>query len=204
MKNNFFFFVLFITVNVFSQENLDSKGDYFGNFFFGNATIESKNIYKVNADAVGGSVGKEFILGKQLSLIAAVEHLRIQYEIPGATNSSPLFQVNNFIKVSVLLRYGHEFLEKSTIYAETGIYAASLYKLKVENIALNSSQKENNVGYNFGLQLNLGFRYQLSDIYSLGFGMNSQADLFQVYDDSVSEIKIVELYSFQLRIGAKL
>lgn len=204
MKNNFFFFVLFITVNVFSQENLNSKGDYFGNFFFGNATIESKNIYKVNADAVGGSVGKEFILGKQLSLIAAVEHLRIQYEIPVTTNSSPLFQVNNFIKVPVLLRYGHEFVEKSTIYAETGIYAGSLYKLKVENIAINSSQKENNVGYNFGLQLNLGFRYQLSDIYSLGFGMNSQADLFQAYDDSVSEIKIVELYSFQLRIGAKL
>ena len=95
-------------------------------------------------------------------------------------------------------------LEKTTIYAETGIYAASLYKLKVENIALNSSQKENNVGYNFGLQLNVGFRYQLSDIYSFEFGLNSQGDLFQAYDDSVSDIKIVELYSFQLRIGAKL
>ncbi len=203
MKSNFFF-VLFITLNVFSQENLASKGDYFGNLFFGNATIESENTYKVNADAVGGSVGKEFILSKQLSLIVAVEHLRIQYEIPVTTNSSQLFQVNNFIKIPVLLRYRHEFIEKSTIYAETGIYAASLYKLKVENIALNSSQKENNVGYNFGLQLNVGFRYQLSDIYSFEFGLNSQADLFQAYDDSVSDIKIVELYSFQLRIGAKL
>ena len=204
MKNNFFFFVLFNTLNVFSQESLASKGDYFANFFFGNATIESKNNYKVNADAVGGSVGKEFILSKQLSLIAAVEHLRIQYEIPVTTNSSPLFQVNNFIKIPVLVRYGHEIIEKSTVYAETGIYAASLYKLKVENTALNSSQKENSVGYNFGLQLNIGFRYQLSDIYSFDFGLNSQGDLFQAYDDSVSEIEIVELYSFQLRIGAKL
>ncbi|MGK0173953.1 MAG: hypothetical protein ACI9AT_000315 [Ulvibacter sp.] len=112
--------------------------------------------------------------------------------------------MNNFIKMPVLLRYGHEFVEKSTIYAETGIYAASLYKVKVENIALNSSQKENNVGFSFGLQLNLGIRYQLSDIYSFGFGLNTQADLFQAYNDSVSEIKIVELYSFQLRIGANL
>jgi hypothetical protein len=204
MKNNFFLFVLFISLNVFSQESAASKGDYFGNFFFGNATIESKSTYKVNADVVGGSIGKEFVLSKQLSLIAAVEHLRIQYEIPSATNSSPLFQVNNFIKIPVLLRYGHEFEEKSTIYAETGMYVASLYKLKVEDIALNSSLKENTVGYNFGFQLNLGFRYQLSDIYSFDFGLNSQADLFQAYNDSVSEIKIVELYSFQFRIGAKL
>ena len=204
MKNNFFFFVLFITLNMFSQENPDSRGGYFGNFFFGNATIESKNTYKVNADVVGGSVGKEFILSKKLSLIVAAEHVRIQNEIPVMATSRQLFQINNFIKIPILLRYGHEFLEKSTIYAETGIYAASLYKLKIENIALNSSQKENNVGYNFGLQLNVGFRYQLSDIYSFEFGLNSQSDLFQAYDDSVSEIKIVELYSFQLRIGAKL
>ena len=204
MKNNFFFFVLFITLNVFSQESLATKGDYFANYFFGNATIESENNYKVNANAVGGVVGKDFILSKKLSLIAAFEYLRIQYAIPLTTNSSPLFQVNNFIKVPVLLRYGHEFAEKSTIYAETGLYAASLYKVKVENIALNSSQKENNVGYSFGLQLNLGFKYQLSDIYSFGFGLNSQADLFQAYNDSVAEIKIVELYSFQLRIGAQL
>jgi hypothetical protein len=204
MKNNFFFFVLFITLNIFSQENPDSRGGYFGNFYFGNATIESKNTYKVNADAVGGSVGKEFILGKKLSLLAAVEHIRIQYEIPVMATSNQLFQVNNFIKVPVLLRYGHDFLEKSTIYAETGIYAASLYKLKVENIALNSSQKKSNVGYNFGLQLNVGFRYQLSDSYSFEFGLNSQGDLFQAYDDTVSDIKIVELYGLQFRIAAKL
>jgi len=204
MKNNFFFLVLFISMNVFSQENPDSRGGYFGNFFFGTATIESENNYKVNADAVGGGVGKEFILSKQLSLIAAVAHLRIQHEIPVPINSSPLFQVNNFIKIPILLRYGHEFIENSTIYAETGIYVASLYKLKVENIALNSSKNENNVGFNSGLELNMGLRYQLSEVYSFEFGLNSQADLFQTYDDSVSKIKIVELYSFQLRIGAKI
>jgi hypothetical protein len=204
MKNNFFFFVLFISLNIFSQENLVTKGDYFANFFFGNATIESKNNYKVNADAVGGSVGKEFILNKQFSLITAVEHLRIQYEIPGTTNSSQLFQVNNFIKIPVLLRYGHEIIEKSTIYVEPGIYAATLYRSKVENIALNNSQKENNVGYNFGLQLNIGFRYQLGDNYSFEFGLNSQGDLFQAYDDSASELQIEELYSFQLKFGAKI
>ena len=204
MKNNFFFFVLFITLNVFSQESLATKGDYFANYFFGNATIESKNNYKVNANTVGGIMGKEFILSKPLSLITAFEYIRIQYEIPVIANTSPVFQVNNFINVPVLLRYGLEFEEKTTIYAETGIYVASLYKLKVENIALNSSQRQNNVGYNFGLQLNLGFKYQLSDMYSFGFGMNTQADLFQAYSKSVSEIKIVELYSFQLRIGAKL
>lgn len=204
MKNNFFFFVLFITSSIFSQESLATKGDYFANFLFGNATIESKNNYKVTADVVGGSVGKEFILNKQFSLIAAVTHLRIQNEIPATTNSSQLFQVNNFIGIPVLVRYGHEIIEKSTIYVETGIYAASLYKSKVENIALNNSQKENNVGYNFGLQVNLGFKYQLGDNYSLDFGLNSQGDLFQAYDDSASELEIVESYSFQLRFGAKI
>lgn len=204
MKNNFFFFVLFITFNIFSQESLATKGDYFANYFFGNATIESKNNYKVNANAVGGGVGKEFVLNKQFSLIAAVEHLRIQNEIPATTNSSQLFQVNNFIKLPVSVRYGHTIIEKSTVYAETGIYAASLYKSKVENIALNSSQKENNVGYNFGLQLNIGLRYQLSDTYSFEFALNSQGDLFQAYDDSASKIKIAELYSFQLRFGSKI
>lgn len=204
MKNNYFFLALFITLNVFSQESQDTKGDYFANYIFGNATVESKNNYKVNANTVGGVVGKEFILSKPLSLIAAFEYIRIQYEIPVTVNSSPLFQVNNFIQVPILLRYGLEFEERTTIYAETGLYVASLYKLKVENIALNSSQKETNVGYNFGLQLNLGFKYQLNDIYSFGFGVNTQADLFQDYSNSVSEIKIVELYSFQLRIGAKL
>ena len=204
MKNKILFSLLFVALNLFSQENNDSKGDYFTSFYFGNATIESETNYKVNADVVGSSLGKEFILSKPLSLIVAVELLRIQHEIPVTTGSNPLFQVNNFIKIPVLLRYGQQFTDKSTMYAETGIYAASLYKLKVENIALNSSQKENNVGYNFGLQLNLGFNYRLSDSYSFGFGINTQADLFQTYNGAVSEIKIVELYSFQLRIGAKL
>jgi hypothetical protein len=204
MKNKLFYFVLFITLNICSQESLTTKGDYFANYFFGNATIESDNNYKVNANAVGGGLGKEFILSKQLSLIAAFEYLRIQYAIPVRASSSPLFQVNNFIKVPFLLRYGDEFTEKATIYAKTGMYIASLYKVKVESIALNSSRKENNAGYSFGMQLNLGFKYQLSDIYSFGFGLNSQADLFQSYKDSVPEIKIVELYSFQLRIGANL
>jgi hypothetical protein len=204
MKNGFLIFVLFVTLNAFSQDDLGSRGDYFTNLFFGNATIESENSYKINGDVVGGSLGKEFILSKPLSLITAVEYMRIQYEIPETTNTSPLFQVNNFMKIPVLLRYGHQFADKSTIYAETGMYVASLYKLKVENIALNSSQKKNNVGYNFGLQMNLGFNYRLSDIYSFGFGLNAQADLFEFYNESVSEIKIVEMYSFQLRIGAKL
>jgi hypothetical protein len=195
---------MLVTLHVFSQENHDSKGDYFTSFYFGNATIESENNYKVNADVVGGGVGIEFILSKPLSLMVAVELLRIQHEIPATTGSNPLFQVNNFIKIPVLLRYGYQFVDKTMIYAETGIYAASLYKLKVENIALNSSQKENNVGYNFGLQLNLGFNYRLSDSTSFGFGINTQADLFQSYNGSVSETKIVELYSFQLRMSAKL
>jgi hypothetical protein len=204
MKNKFLFCLMLVTLHVFSQENHDSKGDYFTSFYFGNATIESENNYKVNADVVGGGVGIEFILSKPLSLMVAVELLRIQHEIPATTGSNPLFQVNNFIKIPVLLRYGYQFVDKTMIYAETGIYAASLYKLKVENIALNSSQKENNVGYNFGLQLNLGFNYRLSDSTSFGFGINTQADLFQSYNGSVSETKIVELYSFQLRMSAKL
>lgn len=204
MKNKFLFCLMLVTLHLFSQENHNSKGDYFTSFYFGNATIESENNYKVNADVVGGGVGKEFILSKPLSLMVAVELLRIQHEIPVTTGSNPLFQVNNFIKIPVLIRYSHEFKEKSTMYAETGIYAASLYKLKVENIALNSSQKENFVGYNFGLQLNFGVKFQLCDVYSIDFGLNTQADLFQAFNNSVGEIKIAELYGFRLGIGAKL
>ena len=204
MKNKFLCAILLVALQVFSQENNSSKGNYFANFYFGNATIESETSYKVNADALGGSVGKEFILSKPLSLITAVELLRIQYEIPAASTSSPLFQVNNFIKIPVLLRYGHEFAAKARLYAETGIYIASLYGVKIENSALNSCQKESNVGYNFGLQLNMGLRYQLSDIYSFEFGLSSQGDIFQVYDDTFSNLKIAELYSFQLKIVSKL
>ena len=112
--------------------------------------------------------------------------------------------MNNFIKIPILLRYGHEFTAKARLYAETGIYIASLYGLKIENSALNSYQKESNVGYNFGLQLNMGLRYQLSDIYSFEFGLSTQGDIFQVYDDSFSNLKIAELYGFQLKIVSKL
>jgi len=204
MKSNSFFIVLIISLNSFSQESLNKKGDYFANYFFGNATIVSDNEYKVTADVVGGAIGKEFILDKQFSIITAIEYMRIQNEIPQANNAAQLFLVNNFIKIPVLIRYGFDIMEKSTLYAETGIYGASLYKSKVENIALSSTKKETTIGYNLGLDINIGFKQQLNSIYSFNFGLNSQADIFQSYDNSRADLKIVEVFTFELGFGVKL
>jgi hypothetical protein len=70
VKNNLLYFTLFITLSVFSQDDLGTKGDYFTYLFFGNAIVESENGFKINGGAGRGSVGKEFALSKSLSLMA--------------------------------------------------------------------------------------------------------------------------------------
>lgn len=74
-------------------------------------------------------------MNRPRSSISAVEYLRILYAIPITTNSSPMFQENNFITEKVLLRYGYEFAEKPLFMLRTGLYTASRYEVKLEYIA---------------------------------------------------------------------
>ena len=200
-------FVIFVCSSVicFSQEvnNENSNGDFSAHYFFGNVTIELENNYKVNGTTVGGGVGKEFNFNENYSLIVNVDFIRIQNEIPSSTNNNQLFQVNNFIKTPILLRYKPNFLEKTGLFAEAGIYASSLYNSKIEDILNDNEISDNMVGYNFGLQINIGIKYKINNSLSFNIGLNSYGDLFQLYDD-VPDFKILDSYSFQFGVGLKL
>ena len=88
MKNNVLFFALCITLNVFSQDVLGIKGDYFTNLFFGSAAIESDSICQANLGAVGRGLKKQFVSsGYQLSDIYSFDF--------GFNFQGGLFQTDN-------------------------------------------------------------------------------------------------------------
>jgi len=190
----------------FSQEDVASddnqKGEWLVSNYIGFATLTAEDVFKGNANIQGGTIAKEFILNNRSSLIAGIEMYRATADFTDASGEQ-LYLRNQYVAVPVLYRMIYNRSAKISPYLDLGIYGAYLYKSDLENEALNTDDDEKGLGFNFGIQANLGAKFVVSDDFSIFLGLHSRADLIDSYKSSKQEFELTEVYLFKLGLGFK-
>ncbi|MBT0608859.1 outer membrane beta-barrel protein [Aequorivita echinoideorum] len=205
MKLYIFIFCGLITSIFYAQEqpsNLDKNGEWFVNSYFGTVTIEAEDSFKVNGNVAGGTVGREFILNENFSLLTGIEHLRSWTDFQN--QNQQIFLKNNYIKIPINFKLGYLFSEKTSAFAEVGVYGGYLYTSKVEIISENFEDREKGLGFNFGLHAGVGIKHQLNEYFSMSLGFISQGDFATTFDDDTPEYKLSDLYAYRLSAWVKL
>jgi hypothetical protein len=170
--------------------------------YIGFATLTAEDVFKGNANIQGGTITKEFILNSKSSLITGVEMYRATADFTD-TSGEQLYIRNQYVAVPVLYRMVYNRSAKISPYLDLGIYGAYLYKSELENEALNTDDDEKGLGFNFGIQANLGAKFVVSDDFSIFLGLHSRTDLIDSYKSSKQEFELTETYLFKLGLGFK-
>lgn len=207
MKHLFFLLGLICMAQMsFSQEDVTSvdnqKGEWLVSNYIGFATLTAEDVFKGNANIQGGIIAKEFILNQKSSLITGVELYRATANFTDASGEQ-LFLRNQYIAIPVLYRMIYNRSAKISPYLGLGIYGAYLYKSELENEVLNTDDDEKGLGFNFGIQLNLGVKFIISDDFSIALGLHSRSDLIDSYKSTKQEFELTEAYVFKLGLGFK-
>lgn len=198
--------VCFVTTTFAQNEDSKSsnmpKGEWIATNQFGVATLEADNYFKVNATIFEGGIAKEFVLNRIFSLTVGLEQLRIKADFND--NNEQLFIQNNYVNLPVTIRFFQNREDRFAFFGDVGFYGAYLFKSTIENEADNLESKNKGLGFNFGLQLVFGLKYQIDERWSFTFGMKSKSDLFSSYKSSEQEFMVSDFYTFQIGLGIKL
>lgn len=189
----------------FAQEQSFSEeksGEWFVDTYFGTVTLEAEDSFKVNGNVTGGTIGREFILNENFSLLSGLEHLRTRADFQN--QNQQVFLNNNYIRIPINLKYGYLFSEKTSVYVEGGIYGGYLYTSKFEIIAENFDDKERGLGFNFGLHAGVGIKHQLNEYFNMSLGFISQGDFATSFENDMPEYRLSDLYAFRLSAGIML
>lgn len=189
-------FLCLITVNsIYSQDNNQYKGEWFGFAAIGFATTVLDE-YKTNSTVQYAVVGKEFIFNDNTAINVGVDFLKSNSDIE-ATHLT-----NNFIGIPVNYRLFRKYSNGIDLYAEFGLYGMHLINSKIEGVGLK--EKESGLGFNFGYQATIGGKFELSEIVSFSMGLKIRDDFAQNYKDDVQETKIKNLYGLVIGVGVNL
>lgn len=200
--------VLLFSLSLFSlaQENHSTtipKGDWTVSLFAGFATIESDDVFKSTATVSGGTIGKEFVLNETFTMHTGLSNFRFRADAPLSDEEIYFFRLN-VLQLPVDIRIQTNFSEKTTAFAQGGIYGSYLYCSRIENEMQDVDHKESGLGFNFGLGFNTGVKHQLNEQFSLNLGLLLQSDLFESSTDNQASYKATDLYAFQFGAGIKL
>ena len=102
MKHILILFLLILNSFIaFTQEEEmqnDKKGKWRVDNYFGVATLENKDNYKVNATVYGGKIEKEIILNNLFYFVTGIEFLVLRTDL-SYTNGQQLYLKNNYLKL---------------------------------------------------------------------------------------------------------
>lgn len=198
--------LLSLSLFPFAQENQNAaiqKGDWRVSLVAGFATLESDDVFKSTANVSGGTIGKEFVLNETFSMHTGLSNLRFRADATLSDGETYFFSLN-VLQLPVAVQIQTNFSEKTTAFAQGGIYGSYLYCSRMENELQDVDHKESGLGFNFGLGFNTGVKHQLNEQFSLNLGLLLQSDLFESYAKDQASYKVTDLYAFQFGAGIKL
>ena len=94
-------------VNAQDDKEPPAKIEWIFNAYFGWATLESNDNYKIQTNAYGAQIGGAVRLNNNLSLIVGVEHLKLYGD--HYLNNNQVFDTYNYFKIPVLINYEPNF-----------------------------------------------------------------------------------------------
>lgn len=212
MKKNIFFsfFLVFLSMTLNAQngikyETSDSKTEFIVIPKVGFATISQFQQPKLSGFVNGGDVLAAFKLinGSSVSFGLGYNEFSANTNLNGENASLS----NTYLRIPVNYTTNFSFFKNKTnsdfvyLSAAIGFYANTLLKSKLEAFAANSSEK--NLGWNFGFSTYIGAKFNVSDNFNLGLGMETNNDLSKMKKNNFEQ-KINNLTTVNLTLGFRL
>ena len=146
---------------------------------------------------------EEFNINENLALVSGIELLRVRADFNDASNNQ-FYLNNNSLNIPLSLQIQTQEINGVSFFGSLGIYASYLYNSKIEQISSDNEIEENNLGFNFGAQINLGVKLKINEKFNFRLGLKSKSDLFESYKSNNQSFILTEVYTFQIGLGFNL
>lgn len=177
-------FVFFYTL-CFSQQSR-YKG-FFIQPEVGLLIYEKENLFKENSFQTSGTLGKEFLIMNNISIIGGLrlDNIKGNYYFE---NNSYYFD-KKFVGVPIYLRMYSSAQSDTSMFVSLGIESKFKVYDKIENVALNEEVMDNK-GFHLGGLVEVGYRAKVVSNLDFFVGMNYRDDLLQAGYDNGNKEKI--------------
>lgn len=139
----------------------------------GYGIIENDNEPNYNLNSDGGDILLNYRINQNFGIAAGIG----LYELTGNGFNSigDFYHERTILKIPLVATMDYTITDKVRLLANFGFYAQNI--TRDEYRFLNSSQKDIYEGWNTGIQLNIGFLFELINNFSAGINYNGMGDL---------------------------
>lgn len=205
-KNVIALFALFTTVFAFAQEvetKNDSKMGIKMDAKIGYGTLVSSNMVNLHGNVNAGDILFYYEFPNGGSLSAGVGTL--QFTANGTTAGEMYSLEQSYLKIPVYYNFSISILkeqldDKFQAFGGLGVYAQTLLKEEVKTMTATSTNK--NQGWNAGLGVQLGVKFDVTQSLDFGIGFETQSDLTDMKKDKV-ERKLDKLSTVNFQLNFK-
>jgi hypothetical protein len=187
----YFLLVLLISFSKsFSQETTNLKGDFELNLGYGNVNIA---LDKVVTTGYYNSfkVKKEFLINKRYSLLSGLDLVNVYF------NSSSYNIENKYLGIPLSFRANIRN-DKDVMYAEFGGYAYYLSNSNLTDHVINSTNKEKNLGNNFGVFFKMGYKKHFNENLKFNISIINSQDFSSNFKESIPSYQIKNQIGLEL------
>ncbi|OUS03097.1 hypothetical protein A9Q86_01860 [Flavobacteriales bacterium 33_180_T64] len=174
-------FIFFLTVNlVQAQDEKESKFNIIGYGGIGYGIVENDNEPNYNLNNNGGEILLNYRINQKFGIATGIGLNELTGN--GFNSIGNFYHERTMLKVPLLATMNYNVSDKFRMIANFGLYTQNI--AKDEYRFLNNSQKDIYNGWNFGVQLGLGFLFELYDNFSAGINYNGQSDFSNFKTDN--------------------
>jgi hypothetical protein len=195
-----FIIILSISVGYSQNKKKEERSQWKFTTGIGSVTIEAENLFKINASIYEGLIGREFFIGKGMSLITGVEIIRARGNFNDGLGKQQ-FLTNEYITVPFSFQFSGNKENGMFLFFSAGVYGSYLYKYKQEDVLNTSVVTKKGLGFNGGIQSKLGIQFEINKKSNFSVSFKSKTDLLNKYKKYSQEFKMKNYYALQLGFG---
>jgi opacity protein-like surface antigen len=165
--------IFFLTFNIIqAQEEKESKFNLIGYGGIGYGIVENDNEPNYNLNTNNAEFLLNYKISKAYGIATGIGFNELSGN--GFNSIGNFYQERTLIKIPLLLTMDSKVSEHLRFFANFGLYGQNI--IKDEYRYSNTTQKNTYDGWNFGVQLGVGFVFKLFDHFSAGINYVGQSD----------------------------
>jgi hypothetical protein len=200
--------VILLSVTAIAQTTLEKKESKFEliiNGKIGFAKLNQEGAITLNGNINGSDILLAYKISPKWEVATGIGTLNFNANPTIAGNTASI--MNNYLHIPIQfngeynLFHGEESKNQNIFLTiGGGLYANTLFKQVIETVTANYENK--NLGWNFGIETQVGVKFVLTNSLNIGLGLDSQSDLTRMKKDGVEQ-RIVELNALYFKLGLK-
>jgi len=168
----------------------------------GFARLKQTGFATINGNINGVDLILAFKMGKKWGLGTGLGYSELSANTTISGNTASLTNTYLQIPAKIIGDFtvfnNEQSISRVSVNIAAGLYANTLLKSELETVSGNSDTK--NLGWNFGLSTQIGAKFIISDIMSVGIGLESQSDFNKMKKDGVEQ-KIEQINALYFNVG---